>query len=120
MRPIIILAVLLILEGCASPQKPIAMALPKTATLQMRAADEEINGRCYIQDNQVRFRFSKPADVVLKCRADCQVATVSGPQSVEISDFQLLPGWTHGSAEATYAPASPVGVRSGTATCLSL
>jgi hypothetical protein len=120
MRPTIMFAVLLILEGCTSPEKPVSMALPKTATLQMHAADEEINGQCYIQDNYVRFEFSKPVDVVLKCHADCQVVTVSGPQSVGISDFQLLPGWSHGSAEPTYPPALPVGVQGGTATCLSL
>jgi hypothetical protein len=119
MRATMMLAVLLILEGCASPEKPAAMALPKTATLQMHAG-EEIRGRCYIQDDHVRFGFSKPVDVTLKCHADCQVVTANGPQSVGISDFQLLPGWSHGSAEATYPPATPVGVRGGTATCLSL
>jgi hypothetical protein len=118
MRPTIILAVLLILAGCAAPEKPAATALPKTVALQMHAA-EEINGRCYIQDNDVRFEFSKPVDVVLKCHADCQVITTGGPQSVGIGDFQLQPGWSHGSAEATYPPAHPVGVQGGTATCLS-
>ena len=121
MRPTIILVVLLILGGCASSGKPVAIALPRTAALQMHAA-EEINGRCYIQDDHVRFGFSKPVDVVLKCHADCQVATASGRQSVGISDFELLPGWTHGSAEAVPypPPAPPVGIQGGTATCLSL
>jgi hypothetical protein len=118
MRSIIIWAVLLILGGCASPQKPAATALPKTVALQMHAA-EEISGRCYIQDNDVRFEFSKPVDVVLKCHADCQVVTASGPQSAGIGDFQLQPGWSHGSAEATNPPAHPVGLQGGTATCLS-